>query len=102
MSRTSRKWLLIGLTLCLVLFAVALPVSSFQRYRSSKIDFIIWDNQHENHASLSREQFTDYLEKCGASSIDTSGSKWTVRYDGFFRHRAWTFSFVQPPKDSSR
>ncbi len=95
MRRVSRKWLLIALTLCVVLLVVAIPVSRFQSYRISKIDFIIWDNQHENAANLSREQFTDYLQRCGAR-IDSSAPQWTVHYDGFFQHRAWTFPFAAP------
>ena len=95
MRRVSRKWFIIALTLCVVLLVVAIPVSRFQSYRISKIDFIIWDNQHENAANLSREQFADYLQRCGAN-IDSSAPQWTVHYDGLFQHRAWTFPFAAP------
>ncbi len=99
MRRVSRKWLLIALTLCVALLLLAIPVSRSQSYRINKINFIIWDNQHENVANLSREQFTDYLQRCGAR-IDSAGPQWTVHYDGLFHHRAWTFAFAAPATES--
>ena len=100
MSRSSRKWLFIALAICCVFLLVLIPISRFESYRINKLEFIIWDNQHENAANLSREQFTDYLQRCEAR-IDSSAPQWTVRYDGLFHHRTWTFPFSAPTKNTS-
>ena len=101
MNRVSSKWLLITLALCSVVLVAAVSNSRYQGYRVSKIEFIIWDNQHENVANLSREKFTEYIQLCGGR-IDSSTQEWTVRYDGFFLHRSWAFPFVPPSKETSR
>jgi hypothetical protein len=90
----------LAFAVCAVLLVAGFLIARYQSYRIGKIDFIIWDNQHANDAGLSREKLTDYLQHCGAN-VDSSASKWSVSYDGFFQHRAWNFPFVSPPKDSA-
>ena len=68
-------------------------ITRYQNYRISKIDFIIWDSEHENVANLSREQLGEYLRQCGAH-VETSALEWSVRYYGLFRRKTWTLSFA--------
>lgn len=96
MSRNSRRWLLIALFACIAVLGIGTIFTlRNQNYRLQKIDFIIWDNQHENAANLTREQFADYLQQCGAR-VESSAALWTVRYDGFLDHQTWSFAFAQP------
>jgi hypothetical protein len=96
MNGTSRKWLFTAVTFGVLVLLTGLAISSYQRYRMSKISFIIWDNQHENAAGLAREDLVRYIEQCGGS-VDSSIGRWTVRYNGVFQHREWTFRFASPP-----
>ena len=98
--RSPRKWFLIALTICSGFLLVLIPISRFESSRIHKLEFIIWHNQQENVAHLSPEQFTDYLQLCRAR-VDSSAPQWTVRYDGLFHHRTWTFPFSAPPKNPS-
>ena len=99
MSHISKKRLLIVLSVCVAILVFgAVLVSGYQKYRIDKINFIISDNQHENVANLSREQFTHYLTACGAR-VDSSEIQWAVHYDGLFEHREWSFPFVAPQKN---
>ena len=84
----------------MVLVAVV-SKSRYQGYQVSKIDFIIWDNLHENVANLSQDKFTEYLQLCGGR-IDSSTQQWTVQYDGLFHRRSWVFSFVPPSKKTTQ
>jgi hypothetical protein len=100
MSRNSRRWLLIVLSACIALLAVGADLGlRNQNYRIHKIDFIVWDNQHENQAGLSREEFAEYLRQCGAR-VESSAALWTVRYDGLFEHKTWSFPFAEPKTNS--
>ena len=101
MNGTPRKWLFTALIFGVLVLAAALATSRYQRYRMSKISFIIWDNEHENAAGLSREDLIRYIQQCGGS-VDPSNTRWTVRYDGVFQHREWTFTFAAAPAASSR
>jgi hypothetical protein len=99
MSRNSHRWLIIVLSVSVALLGIG-TVSTLrnQNYRLHKIDFIIWDNQHENMANLTREQFADYLQRCGAR-VKSSAALWTVHYDGFLDHQTWSFAFAEPKSD---
>ena len=95
MNSASRKRLIITLALCVVFLGLTILVDQYESYRSAKIDFIIYDNQHENSAKLSSEQLADYIHRCGAL-IDSAAPQWTVHYNGFFRQKVWSFPFAAP------
>ena len=100
MSRNSHRWLIIALSVCVALLGIGTVFTlRNQNYRLHKIDFIIRDNQHENMANLTREQFTDYLQQCGAR-VESSSPLWTVRYDGILDHKTWSFPFAEPKTSS--
>ena len=101
MSIISRIWLSVTLLFAAVALLAAFAISRYQHYRTNKIEFIIWDNQHENVADLTKTQFTEYLHACGAH-IDSSKPDWIVRYDGFFEHRTWAFPYAAPKTTSSQ
>jgi hypothetical protein len=101
MNRASRKWLITALILGGLSLFVAFATFRYQNYRIGKINFIILDNQRENVAGLSSEEFTRYVQQCGGS-LDSSTAPWTARYDGVFQHREWTFVFATPQVESSR
>lgn len=100
MSRNSRRWLLSVLSVCVAVPGIGTILGlRYQAYRLHKIDFIVWDNQHENMANLTRTQFAEYLQQSGAR-VDSSVPLWTVRYDGLLDHKTWSFTFVEPKSDS--
>jgi hypothetical protein len=95
MNVMSRRWLRITVLLVITILLGVFAIWHFQTYRINKISFIIWDNQHDNLANLTKEQFADYLQHCGAL-VDNSESFWGVRYDGFLQHRVWVFRYIDP------
>ena len=103
MNGVPRKGLYITVmvVLCVLSLLFVFYGFRFQSYRIHKIEFIIWENQHENIFGLSREQFSDYLRKCGAN-VDSSTDKWTVHYKGFLCYREWTFTYASPPPEAAK
>ena len=71
MNRAFRKWLTTALILGGLFLFVAFATFRYQNYRIGKINFIILDNQRENVAGLSSEEFIRYVQQCGGS-LDSS------------------------------
>jgi len=81
--------------LVVAIFLAVLVASRFQNCSVNKINFIIFDNQHENVASLTPEQLAEYIHYCGAH-VSITASTWVVHYDGLFQHRSWKFPYAMP------
>lgn len=101
MNVRPRKWLPISIVLVTAILLALFAIWRFQTYRISKISFILWDNQHDNVAHLTKEQLADYLQHCGAY-VDNSAPIWGVRYDGFLQHIVWVFHYAEPAATPSQ
>lgn len=47
----------------------------FQNDRVHKIDFILWDREHENIAHLTDSDLIRYVEVCGATTAKSEGHR---------------------------
>lgn len=91
MTAPAKKILVLALVLALLAGAVAFAASRYQRYRVQKIEFIVWDREHDNVADLTDADLIRYVQACGAETV-RSRDRLHISYRGLFRTREWTVS----------
>ena len=76
------------LFVALVASALTYAASRYQGYRIQKIEFIIWDREHENSAQLGDTDLIRFVQACGADTVK-SGGRLRIWYHGIFQTREW-------------
>jgi hypothetical protein len=60
----------------------------YQHYRVQKIEFILWDRQHQNDAQLTDSDLIRYVEACGATTAKSEGHV-NISYRSVFIQKNW-------------
>ena len=87
--KTKKEWILACVVIAVVCAgALTYATRWIQRFRMEKIEFIVWDREHNNDMQLSQSDFVKYIEACGAT-VRRTDERLHISYRTFFCDRDW-------------